>query len=158
MERWRALQPLLERLAATRYTNPMKTLRDFAVGQTFRLVRTVDPYRPIYYAAASGDFNPIHIDRRVGKAAGLGGAILQGMCTYAWLSDACVAYFGDPVRVRRLRARFASPVKPGDTVTFAGRCTSVEGATVRVEIEAKNQQGEEVLKGATAEATFEEGT
>ena len=41
----------------------MKRLQDFTVGDTFELVREVDPYRPIYYAAASGDFNPIHIDR-----------------------------------------------------------------------------------------------
>ena len=133
----------------------MKTLSDFTVGETFQLVRRVDPYRPIYYAAASGDFNPIHIDRRVGRAAGLGGAILQGMCTYAWLSDACVAYFGDPVRVRKVRARFARAVKPGDTVTFTGRCTAIEGSTVRVELEVRNQDGGEVLKRATAEGLIE---
>lgn len=135
----------------------MKTLSDFAVGQAFQLVRQVDPYRPIYYAAASGDFNPIHVDPRVGKAAGLGGAILQGMCTYAWLSDACAAYFDDPFRVRELRARFAKPVKPGDTITFSGRCTSIEGKAVRVELEARNQRGEEVLKRATAAGMIEEG-
>jgi acyl dehydratase len=133
----------------------MKTLSDFTVGETFQLVRSVDPYRPIYYAAASGDFNPIHIDQRVGKSAGLGGAILQGMCTYAWLSDACVAYFDDPVRVRKVRARFAKPVKPGDTVTFTGRCTAIEGSTVRVELEVRNQAGDEVLKRATAEGRFD---
>ena len=80
----------------------MKRRGDFAVGDTFRAVREVDPYRPIYYAAASGDFNPIHVDPRVGRAAGFQGAILQGMCTYAWLADACVAYLDDPARVRRL--------------------------------------------------------
>jgi acyl dehydratase len=133
----------------------MKTLSDFTVGETFRLVRSVDAYRPIYYAAASGDFNPIHIDRRVGRAAGLGGAILQGMCTYAWLSDACVAYFGDPVRVRKVSARFARAVKPGDTLTFSGRCTAIEGSTVRVELEVRNQDGGEVLKRATAEGLIE---
>lgn len=134
----------------------MKSLRDFTVGQTFELVRTVDPYRPIYYAAVSGDFNPIHVDARAGMAAGLGGVILHGMCTWAWLSDACVAFFGDPVRVRKVRARFAKPLRPGDTVTFRGRCAAIEGSTVRVEVEARNQEGDEVLKGASAEATFEE--
>jgi 3-hydroxybutyryl-CoA dehydratase len=132
----------------------MKTLRDFAVGQTFELVRHVDRYRPLYYAAASGDFNPIHVDPGVGRAAGLGGAILQGMCTWAWLADACVAYFDDPARVRKVRARFARPVKPGDTVTFAGRCTAVEGGTVRVEVLARNQHGQEVLTDAGAEGIF----
>jgi acyl dehydratase len=135
----------------------MKTLSDFAVGQTFQIVRTVDPRRPVYYAAASGDFNPIHVDPGVGKRAGLGGVILQGMCTYAWLTDACAAWFDDPVRVRSVRARFAKPVRPGDTITFTGRCTAIEGGTVRVELEARNQRGEEVLKRAAAEGRIEEG-
>lgn len=135
----------------------MKLLSDFAVGQTFEQVRTVDRQRPIYYAAASGDFNPIHVDPRVGRLAGLGGTILHGMCTYAWLSDACAAFFGDPVRVRRVHARFARPVKPGDAVTFSGRCTAIEGTTVRVEVVARNQRGQEVLTGAVAEGVIAEG-
>ena len=105
-------------------------------------------------AAGGGDFNPIHIDPEVGRLAGQPGAILQGMCTMAWLADACTAYFGDPARVRRLRARFTRPVIVGDTVTFRGRCVAIEGPVVRVEVEARNQRGEEVLKGATAEASF----
>lgn len=134
----------------------MKRLQDFTIGDTFELVREVDPYRPVYYAAASGDFNPIHIDSEVGRAAGYAGAILQGMCTFSWLTDAAVAFFGDPVRVRRVRARFTKPVQVGDALTFAGRCVAVEGSTVRIELSARNQRGEEVLKGAVAEAVFGE--
>ena len=59
-----------------------------APGQTFSLVRECDRYRSLYYAGASGDFNPIHIDVEVGQAAGLGGLILQGLCTLAWAVDA----------------------------------------------------------------------
>jgi len=129
----------------------MKRLEDFTVGDTFECVREVDPYRPIYYAAASGDFNPIHIDPAVGRAAGYRGVILQGMCTYAWLSDACVEYLGDPARLTRLRARFTKPVEVGDVIRFEGRCTGIEGATIRLEVSARNQRGEEVLKSAVAE-------
>jgi acyl dehydratase len=132
----------------------MKTLRDFRAGDTFRLERTCDRYRPIYYAAASGDFNPIHIDPEVGRLAGQPGAILQGMCTMAWLADACLRYFDDPGRIRTLRTRFSRPVNVGDTVTFEGRCVGVEGSLVRLEVSARNQKGEEVLKGALAEAVF----
>ncbi len=135
----------------------MKTRGDFAVGDTFRAVREVDPYRPLYYAAVSGDFNPIHVDPRVARAAGFQGAILQGMCTYAWLADVCAEYLGDPARVRRLRARFARPLQTGDVVTFEGRCTSVTGGAVQLEITARNQAGEDVLKGAVAEGLVGEG-
>jgi 3-hydroxybutyryl-CoA dehydratase len=129
----------------------VKDARDLRAGDTFRLVRTVDRYRPIYYAAASGDFNPIHVDPAVGRGAGLGGTVLHGMCTFAWLADACVAYLGDPVRLARLRARFTRPVRPGDTLAFEGRCAAVEGGVARLEVEARNQRGEPVLSGASAE-------
>ena len=133
----------------------MRRLEDFTVGDTFQSVREVDPYRPIYYAAASGDFNPIHIDPNVGRAAGYQGVILQGMCTYAWLADACVAYLGDPARLARVRVRFTKPVQVGDVITFEGRCVAVEGRTLKLEVSARNQKGEEVLKGAVAEACIE---
>jgi acyl dehydratase len=133
----------------------VKTLADFRAGDTFELTREADRYRPIYYAAVSGDFNPIHIDPEVGRAAGFPGAILQGMCTMAWLADACTAYLGDPARVKRLKVRFARPVVVGDVVTFRGRCVAVEGPVVRLEVEARNQRGEEVLKGASAEGWLE---
>lgn len=135
----------------------MRRLQDFTEGETFTLVREVDSYRPVYYAAASGDFNPIHIDANVGRAAGYSGAILQGMCTFSWLADACGAYFGDPARVRRIRARFTRPVQVGDVIRFEGRCTAVGPDSVKVEVVATNQRGEEVLKGATAEGWFGEG-
>jgi acyl dehydratase len=124
----------------------------FTPGETFERVREVDTYRPIYYAAASGDFNPIHIDPAVAHEAGYRGVILQGMCTFAWLADACAAYVGDPARIRRVSARFTKPVEVGDVLTFRGRCASVEGGLARLEVSATNQRGEEVLKGASADA------
>jgi acyl dehydratase len=133
----------------------VKRLADFRAGDTFELVREADRYRPVYYAAVSGDFNPLHIDREVGRAAGFPDAILQGMCTMAWLADACTAYLGDPARVKRLAVRFSRPVVVGDVVTFRGRCVAVDGPVVRIQVEARNQRGEEVLKGATAEGWVE---
>ena len=130
-------------------------MRGFTVGDTIEWVREVDPYRPIYYAGASGDYNPIHIDPVVGRAAGYQGVILQGMCTYAWLADACVAYLDDPARLSRVRARFAKPVQVGDVLTFEGRCAGIDGRTLRLEVTVRNQRGEEVLKGAVAEARIE---
>jgi 3-hydroxybutyryl-CoA dehydratase len=130
----------------------MKQLGEFAVGDTFRAAREVDPFRSVYYAAASGDFNPIHLDTNVAAAAGFRGVILQGMCTYAWAAEACVAYLGDPARLRRLKVRFSRPVQAGDTVAIEGRCVAVEGRTLRLELTARNQAGEDVLKGVVAEA------
>ncbi|MDP2270761.1 MAG: MaoC family dehydratase [Archangium sp.] len=125
--------------------------KTYAVGDTFTLVRACDPYRPIYYAAASGDFNPIHIDPAVGQEAGLGGAILQGLCTLGWAVDAFIGYLGDPGRVSGVNVRFSRPVAINDTVTFTGTVISIENGTLVAELEAVNQRDETVLKGATVE-------
>ncbi|MGZ6070312.1 MAG: MaoC/PaaZ C-terminal domain-containing protein [Myxococcaceae bacterium] len=117
-----------------------------APGQTFSLVRECDRFRPIYYAGASGDFNPIHIDVEVGQAAGLGGIILQGLCTLAWATDAFARFLGDPGLVTRVKARFSKPVRPEDVIRFEGTVTEVSGGVVKASVVARNQDGDEVLK------------
>jgi 3-hydroxybutyryl-CoA dehydratase len=117
-----------------------------APGQTFSLVRECDRYRPIYYAGASGDFNPIHIDPEAGQAAGLGGVILQGLCTLAWATDAFARFLGDPGLVTHVKARFSKPVRPEDSVRFEGTVTEVSGGVVKATVVARNQSGDEVLK------------
>ena len=135
----------------------MRKLSEFQVGQPFSLERQCDPYRPIYYAAASGDFNPIHIDPEVGKQAGLDGVILQGLCTMAWAAEAAVRLFDEPTRLKKLRVRFSRPVKPGDTITFQGKVTAIDGNQVRAELSGKNQRGEDVLTKGIAVGLIEEG-
>ena len=125
--------------------------KELKVGDTFTHERECDKYRPVYYAAASGDFNPIHIDPEIGEMAGLGGVILQGLCTMAWAAEAAVNYAGDPGRVKRVRVRFSRPVAPGDTVTIQGKTSRVENGRTFAELTAKNQRGEDVLRGASVE-------
>jgi acyl dehydratase len=126
--------------------------KSFKVGDTFKHVRTCDRYRPIYYAAASGDFNPIHLDPEVAQMAGLGGVILQGLCTMAWATEAAAVFVGDPGKIRKVKVRFSKPVAIDDTITYEGKVVSVEGKTLVAELSAKNQKGEDVLKGAVIEA------
>jgi len=66
----------------------------------------------------SGDYNPLHIDPAVARAAGFERPILHGLCTYGIvgraLLDALCADEG--ARVRRMDVRFSSPVYPGETI------------------------------------------
>ncbi|MBU8900111.1 hypothetical protein DRW03_18680 [Corallococcus sp. H22C18031201] len=128
--------------------------RTFQVGDTFTHVRVCDRYRPAYYAGASGDFNPIHIDPEVGRLAGFNGIILQGLCTLGWAVEAVSLFVGDPGRIRRVRVRFSRPVLPEDTVTFKGRVTALASDRLTAEVSATNQRGEPVLKGAVVEAAI----
>jgi acyl dehydratase len=109
---------------------------------------------PIYYAGASGDFNPIHIDNDFAKMVGLGGVILQGLCTMAFVTRACTDFAGDPGALKRIKVRFAKPVRPDDDVTVKGTVTQVEGDTAHAELGAVKQDGEEVITMAFADFDF----
>jgi 3-hydroxybutyryl-CoA dehydratase len=134
----------------------MSVSTKYKLGDRFTHTRECDRYQPIYYAAASGDFNPIHIDNEAAVAVGLGGAILHGMCTMAWAVESALRYFGDPARIKRVKVRFSRPVMIEDVITFEGRVAQISADSVVAEITAKNQRGEEVLKGTAVEFSLHE--
>jgi acyl dehydratase len=76
------------------------------------------------YAGASDDYNPIHYDEDYAKKAGLGGVIAHGMLTMGFMAQALTNWAGPRSRVRRIRARFTSPVRPGDVVRVEGEVIS----------------------------------
>ncbi|MDP8254336.1 MAG: MaoC family dehydratase [Candidatus Alcyoniella australis] len=120
------------------------------VGDVIEAIQSVDKYRPIYYAGASGDFNPIHIDPEFGKMVGLGGAILQGLCTMGFAAKMLGRWAGDPAKIKKLRVRFKKPVKPNDDLTFKAVVTARDESSITVEVEGINQDGEVVLGNAVA--------
>lgn len=93
----------------------------------------------------SGDDNPLHADPAVAEAAGFRQPILHGLCTFgiaghALLRTVC-GY--EPQRLRRIHARFSSPVFPGETVRteiwreeegrIGFRCRVVQRGTVAID-------------------------
>jgi 3-hydroxybutyryl-CoA dehydratase len=123
-----------------------------AVGQTFQHARSCEKYTPIYYASASGDFHPFHLDREVAEAAGLGGTILQSLCVMSWATEGAVKFLGDPAKLKRVRARFSRPVRPGDTLAFEGTVVKAEGGRLTAKVTARNADGEDVLEDVLVEA------
>jgi acyl dehydratase len=120
-------------------------------GQTFTGSEKVDKYRPIYYAGASGDYNPIHIDPEFGKMVGLGGAILQGLCTLAFAAKTITDWTSDPGKLKKLKCRFSAPVMMEDTISIQGIVTDVQAGRAKVELKVVNQNGAEVLQKVEAE-------
>jgi acyl dehydratase len=105
------------------------------------------------YADASGDQNPIHQDDEVAMAVGLPGVIAHGMLSFGLLSRAITDWLDDPRRLRRLRVRFSTMVRPGDVVTCRGTVASVDaaGGTALLTVWVENQRGEKVLSHGEAE-------
>ncbi|TFL03097.1 peroxisomal dehydratase [Pterulicium gracile] len=64
----------------------------------------------------SGDYNSLHIDPSIGKAAGFGGVILHGLSTYGFAARAIIKAVGggEAKSLKLFGVRFTSPVKPGD--------------------------------------------
>ncbi len=130
---------------------PKREIKDIKIGDTFSAAEEVDQYRTIYYAGASGDFNPIHIDPEFGKAVGLGGVILHGLCTFGFMAKAVTDWTGDPGALKRIKCRFAKPVHLGDTITTEARVAAVEENRATIDLKVANQDNTEVLLMASAE-------
>jgi len=83
--------------------------------QVATFTKHVDEGMPTDYAAASGDFNPIHTDPNVAVAVGLPGVINHGLGTLSIVSGGLVDELadGDPGRIRRIQVRFTDMVIPG---------------------------------------------
>jgi acyl dehydratase len=106
------------------------------------------------YAAASGDFNPIHTDPEFARKAGLDGTIAHGMLILAYLSRFMAGNFGPAwLTGGSLSARFKAPARPGDVITVSGRVTAVKkegGSTlISCEVLCQNQKGEAVINCET---------
>ena len=115
---------------------------------SFKETQKVDRYRAVYYAGASGDFNPLHIDPAVGEKAGFGGPILHGLCTAAWMVDSVTRAHGDPRKIKSMGARFSGPVRLGDTLSFDGEVREQADGCTTYAVTVSNENGDQVLKKA----------
>jgi acyl dehydratase len=122
----------------------------YKLGEEIKLLQIeVDKYRPYYYAGASRDFNTIHIDNEFGKSVGLGGIILQGLCTMAYVYRAVVGN-KDPEKIKSLRVRFRGIVRPLDKINIKGKVSKFENNLATIEMIAENQKNEQVITNASA--------
>lgn len=98
----------------------------------------------VRYQGASGDFNPMHHDDEMARAAGYPAAFSVGMLGAAQLATYCVDRFGVE-SVRRFRARFKGLVFRGETLVARG-WVSGAGAGRQVTLALVNDQGTAVVE------------
>ncbi len=112
---------------------------------------TPDKYLPHRYAGASGDFNPIHIDKEFATAVGLPSNILHGLWMMSQVARANAAVAdGDPKALKRLSVQFRGMGFPEQEITVTGTVKEADGGRVVIDTVAE-QGGNQVIRNAEAE-------
>lgn len=115
---------------------------------------TPDKYVPHRYAGASGDFNPIHIDKEFAEMVGLPGAILHGLYVMGLVAKAATDEAGgDPRALRRLSVQFRGMSFPEQEIEVTGEVIEADGSDVTFDLIA-TQNGNQVIRNATADVTY----
>ncbi|MDQ0971900.1 acyl dehydratase [Neobacillus niacini] len=126
----------------------MSTLMQLQVGESLKEIQ-LDPVSRIdliKYAGASGDFNPIHTIDEEAKTAGLPGIIAHGMWTMGNLAKLFTPYFEDGF-IQDYSIRFKGMVFLNDVITLKATLKEVVDNKLCFQVQAVNQNGNEVLKG-----------
>jgi acyl dehydratase len=113
---------------------------------------TPDRYLTNRYAGASGDFNPIHIDREFAESVGLPSTILHGLYSMGLVAKAAAQGLGagDPRALKKLTVQFRGMGLPEQEIVVTGTVKEVEGDRVTVDLEAA-QGDNRIIRNAQAE-------
>lgn len=117
------------------------SFREAAVGDCLPELRFGPITRAMLarYAAASLDFNPIHIDTDFAVSAGQTDVIAHGMLTFG-LASRLVAEWAGPERISYLTGKFTAVTHVGDVIAVSGQVRAIEtgpaGAEAVVELTA----------------------
>ena len=76
----------------------------------------------VRYAGASGDFNPLHTDPKIGEMIGTGGIIAHGMLIMGFVGQMLSDYVG-PQALKKFGVRFKGMTHLDDEITCTGTIT-----------------------------------
>ena len=125
---------------------------DVQVGDTIpKLVKSpLSHLQLVRYAGASGDFNPLHTDPKIGELIGVGGIIGHGMLTMGFVGQMLSDYVG-PAALRKFGVRFKGMTHLDDVISCTGTITEkyeTDGeARIAGKVQAADQNGEVKVAG-----------
>lgn len=92
----------------------------------------------VRYAAASGDFNPIHYRDDVAQSVGLPGVLAHGMLTMGAAVQSVVDWAADPAHIIDYQVRFTRPVPvdaaDGAAISVVATVGAVEDGVARIDL------------------------
>jgi acyl dehydratase len=125
---------------------------DVQVGDAIpKLVKSpVSHLQLVRYAGASGDFNPLHTDPKIGEMLGIGGIIAHGMLIMGFVGQMLSDYVG-PTALRKFGVRFKGMTRIDDEITCTGTITQkyeADGeARIAGKVQAVDQNGDVKVTG-----------
>jgi acyl dehydratase len=96
----------------------------------------------VRYAGASGDFNPLHTDPKIGEMIGTGGIIAHGMLIMGFVGQLLSDYVG-PMALRKFGVRFKGMTHLDDVITCTGTITEKYEAAGEARIAGKVQAADQ---------------
>lgn len=103
------------------------------------VTKTISREQVIRYAAASGDFNPIHYDTAIAQKFGLPGVIAQGMLSMGLLDSLFTPLYNQGYILREISVRFRRIVRLGETLVFSATKVSAENDALKVKLSVHSQ-------------------
>jgi acyl dehydratase len=104
----------------------------------------------VRYSGASGDFNPLHTDPKIGEMIGTGGVIAHGMLIMGFVGQFLSDYVG-PAALRKFNVRFKGMTHLEDVITCTGTITEkneVDGeGHITGKVQATDQNGDVKVAG-----------
>ncbi len=104
----------------------------------------------VRYAGASGDFNPLHTDAKIGEMVGTGGIIAHGMLIMGFVGQLLSDYVG-PTALRKFGVRFKGMTHLDDEITCTGTITEKYEADgegrIAGKVQAADQNGDVKVAG-----------
>lgn len=147
----------------TNASTPAKVYyEDVQVGDAIPKLTTssVSHLQLVRYAGASGDFNPLHTDPKIGEMIGTGGIIAHGMLIMGFVGQMLSDYVG-PTALRKFGVRFKGMTHLDDVITCTGTITEkyeVDGETrIAGKLQAADQNGDLKVSGTFVAAVPRRG-
>ena len=91
--------------------------REIRVGDVAEVQRTISAADVEAFVRMTGDDNPVHVDDAFARAAGVGGRVVHGMLTAAFISTVIGTRLPGPGALwYEQHVRFLRPVRIGETI------------------------------------------
>ena len=115
------------------------------------LVVEITPTLVVAGAIASRDYQDVHHDHALARAAGAQDVFMNILTTNGFVGRFVTDWAGPDAVLKKVSIRLGAPNYPGDTMRMTGSVTTVEGSVVEVDVRGANSLGDHVTGTVTLE-------